>query len=114
MKSTAILLVAASLFAAGSASAANSDRVSDVVFLKAARCDGLAKSAPGVLDVQAMDAFYKTASVGRLPFVMNQADAAQDRGKRDGRNASAKERVNAELSGVCAALLSDPSSVAKR
>jgi hypothetical protein len=111
MKTALFAIAAATLLAAGSASA--SERVSDVVFLKAARCTGMAKAIPGVLDAQALDAFYKQASAQRPPFVMDRADAEADRGRREARG-SGKEKASAELSGVCAALLSDPSSVAHK
>jgi hypothetical protein len=111
MKTLAIALAAAGLFAAGSASA--TDRISDAAYLAIARCDGLAKTAPGVIDEQAIDALYKGASAGRQAFVEDRAQEAFDAGKRAGRTAS-KEKSTAELSGTCAALLSNPSNVAKK
>jgi hypothetical protein len=111
MKTAIFAIAAVALFAAGSASA--SDRITDAQFLKAARCAGLAKAVPGVLDGQALDAFYKQASVQRGPAVMDRADAESDRARREAKG-SGKERATAELSGFCAALLSDPSSVARK
>jgi hypothetical protein len=111
MKILAITLAAAGLLASGSASAG--ERMTDVAFLKAARCNGLAKAVPGVVDEQALDALYKGAASGRQPFVADRADQAFADGKREGRTAS-KEKTTAELTGACAALLSNPSSVAKQ
>ena len=109
MKILVLALAAAGLLA-GSATA--SERMSDVVFLKAVRCDGLSKSLPGVIDDKAMDALYKGASAGRQPPVMDRADQAFADGKREGR--TSKEKSTAELTGACTALLTNPASVAVR
>ncbi len=111
MKTAFLAIASATLLTAGTASA--SDRLSDVVFLKAARCTGIAKAVPGVLDAQALEAFYKKESLQRSPFVMDRADSEADRARREARG-SGKEKATAELSGICAALLSDPSSLARK
>ena len=54
----AIIALGAAVLAAGAASA--SDKVSDVDFLKANRCKGLATTLTGVVDSASLDAFIKS------------------------------------------------------
>jgi hypothetical protein len=86
------------------ASAAAADRVSDVDYLRASRCKGLA-AAQGGADTAGLDAFLKDQGRNRLPYIQEQGQAERARGKRDGANAAMKERVAAELSGPCGAYM---------
>jgi len=100
MKLIAIALAATGLLAAaGSAAAA----VSDVEFLKANRCRGLAESGVTQVDTVAMDAFIKSESGRRSPQVLDRGKAEYDKAKREGKTDSAdrKARLTAELSGPC-------------
>lgn len=108
----AIALAAAALFAAGAASA--SERVTDVQYLKASRCKGLATTLTGVVDSAQIDAYLKSARGVRSPMLMDRADAEFDRAKREARAGDRKEKLTAELTGSCSAYLGDPANVAKR
>ena len=100
MKLIAIAFAATGLLAAaGSAAAA----VSDVDFIKANRCRGLAESGLTQIDTAAMDAFIKSESSRRSPPVLDRGKAEYDKAKREGKTDSAdrKARLTAELSGPC-------------
>ena len=100
MKLIAITLTAAGvLAAAGSAAAA----VSEVDYLRANRCRGLAAAGVAAVDTAAMDAFLKTEGRSRTTFVMDRGKAEFDRAKREGKtdNAERKARLTAELNGPC-------------
>lgn len=89
------------LAAAGSAAAA----VSDVEFLKANRCRGLAESGMTQVDTAAMDAFIKSESGRRSGTVLERGKAEYDKAKREAKSDSSdrKARLTAELSGPCQA-----------
>jgi hypothetical protein len=99
MKIAAIALAAAGLLAAGTAAA--SDRVSDLDYLKASRCKGLATGLGS--DVSGFDAFLKAQSRSRAPIVLERGDNEMFRGKREASHSEAKGRLSAELSGSCLA-----------
>ena len=99
MKTAAIALVAAGLLAAGTAAA--SDRVSDLDYLKASRCKGLATGLGS--DTSGLDAFLKQQSPSRSVIVVERGDSEMTRGKREASRADAKDRLSAELSGPCLA-----------
>lgn len=102
MKLIAIVVTSAGLLAAaGSAAAA----VSDVEFLKANRCRGLADSGLTSVDTAAMDAFVKSEQRSRTTFVADRGKAEYDRAKREAKtdNAERKARLTAELNGPCQA-----------
>lgn len=102
MKLIAIALTSAGLLAAaGSAAAA----VSDVEFLRASRCRGLADSGLATVDTAAMDAFIKAEKRTRTAFVADRGKAEFDRAKREAKteNTERKARLTAELNGPCQA-----------
>jgi hypothetical protein len=99
MKTAAIALAAVGLLAAGAASAA--DRVSDLDYMKASRCKGLATSLGA--DTTSLDAFLKVQARSRLSYVIERGDAEMTRGKREAAKADLKDRTSAELSGPCMA-----------
>lgn len=100
MKLIAIAFAATGLLAtAGSAAAA----VSDVDFIKASRCRGLAESGLTAVDTAAMDAFIKNERSGRPAYVLERSKVEYDKAKREAKSDSGdrKARVTAELSGPC-------------
>ena len=102
MKLFAIALTSAGLLAAaGSASAA----VSDVDYLKANRCRGLAASGIASVDTTSMDAFIKSEGRTRNAFVTDRGKSEFDKAKREGKtdNTDRKARLVAELNGPCQA-----------
>lgn len=97
MKTAAIALAAMGLLAAGAASAA--DRVSDLDYMKASRCKGLA-TALGA-DSTGLDAFLKVQGRSRSMIVVDRGESEMTRGKREASKADLKDRLSAELSGPC-------------
>jgi hypothetical protein len=98
---TVTLAAAVSLMAAGSALAAAD--VTDVSFIQASRCRGIASvSAADTTDI---DAWLKTASRSRDTSVIAKAANAQDAARREAKttNAERKARLATELSGPCQA-----------
>ena len=111
MKFAAIALAAAAL-AAGSAAAA--DRVTDVDFLKANRCKGLATSIGGVVDPASLDSFIKAERGARAFYISERATEEFNKARKEGRSADRRERLTAELTGPCQAYLASGSAVAKQ
>lgn len=112
MKFTVFALAAATLLSAGSASAAG--KVTDVDFLKANRCKGLATTLTGVVDTASIEAFIKAERGARAPYVMERASEEFTKARKEARSQDRKERLTAELTGGCQAYLGGPSSVAKQ
>ena len=111
MKIAAFALAAATLMAG---SAVASDRVSDVEFLKANRCKGLATSISGVVDPATLDSFIKSERGARAAYITERAAEEFNKAKKEGRSADRKERLTAELAGPCQAYLGGSSSMAKQ
>ncbi len=111
MKFAVIALVAAT-FAAGSASA--SDKVSDVDYLKANRCKGLATSIEGVVDPAALASFIKAERGARAAYVVTRGDEEFQRARKEAKSADRRERLTAELTNACQAYLSQATDVAKQ
>jgi hypothetical protein len=107
MKAAAILIAGVSLIAAGTAAA--SPRMSDLDYLRASRCKGIAEAA-GV-DTAGVDALLKGAKMSRQPVINERAAAEMARAKRDLRGAQ-KDKVSAELSGGCAPYMGGPEDFA--
>jgi hypothetical protein len=110
MKYAVIALVAAT-FAAGASSA--SDKVTDVDYLKANRCKGLATSIDGVVDPAALTSFIKAERGTRASYIVNRGDEEFQRARKEGKSQDRKERLTAELTGSCQAYLGSSTSVAK-
>lgn len=108
----AIIIALAASFAAGSAMA--SDKVTDVDFLKANRCKGLAATLTGVVDTEALNTFIKSERGARAPYVMERADGEFQKARREAKSEDRKDRLTAELAGPCQAYLGGNSSVAKQ
>ena len=102
MRLIAIAFAATGLLAAAS-SATAAAAVSDVEFLKASRCRGLADSGLTQVDTAAMDAFIKNERTGRAGPVLERGKAEYDKAKREAKTDSGdrKARLTAELSGPC-------------
>ncbi len=91
--------------AAASAASAQPGRLTDVAYLEAARCAGLANSGKlGSSDGAALIALLKAQANGREQLVLDQADDAQQRAKRQVNRADdyMKSKLQAELSTDCA------------
>jgi len=98
MKVTAVALASLSLASAGVAYAAP---ISDMDYLKASRCRGIAKGLGA--DTSAIEAYLKRAAGGRSALVVSRADEEFAKGKRQSSSSDGKDRLQAELSGPCAA-----------
>jgi hypothetical protein len=98
MNITAVALV--SLGLASAASLAVAAPSTDVDYLRASRCRGIAVGLGA--DPAAINAYLKSAMAGRPPAILDRADEEFDRAKRQIRGDS-KTRLQAELDGPCAA-----------
>lgn len=114
MKFAAIAIAAATLAAAAGSAAVAAERVSDMDYMRASRCKGLATTLTGVVDAGSIDAYLKSAKGARSPVVYDRADAEFDRAKREARSEDRKARLTAELTGPCSAYLGGPAVTAKR
>lgn len=85
---------------AGSAAAA-SDKVTDMDFLKANRCRGLAAGLAS--DTAGFDAFIKYQDRNRLPLVGQLASEEQDKARREARNPERAAKAQSELADLCQA-----------
>ena len=107
----AIIAIAA-VFAAGSATAAG--KVSDVDFLKANRCKGLATTLTGVVDTSSLDSFIKAERGARAPYIMERANEEFAKAKKEAKGEDRKSRLTAELTGACQAYIGPASNIAKQ
>jgi hypothetical protein len=102
MKAAAVLLMTFGLACASAATA--SERVSDLDYLKANRCKGIAVGlASG--DTASLDAMIKAQGKSRSDAVLQRADEEISRAKREAAKTDLKERLSAELSGPCLAYM---------
>jgi hypothetical protein len=106
MKTAAVILSVMSLASAATAAAA-ATQVSDLDYVKASRCRGIAVGL-GV-DASALSAYVKAQGQSRNAIVQARADEEFARGKREAKG-DAKPRLQSELDGACAALLSPTAS----
>lgn len=102
MKTAAILLAAVGLAVAGAAAA--SDHLTDVDYLKANRCRGLAEGL-GSGDISGLDALIKTEGRNRLEPIYVRGQEELVRGKKEASHTDSRERLSAELNGPCTAYL---------
>ena len=108
MKTAASALAAVALLAAGAASAG--ERVSDVDYMKAARCKGIATSLGS--DTAGLDAFLKEQGRSRVSYVLDRGQEEMSRGKREAAKTELKDRTGAELSGPCGAYMGPSKTMA--
>jgi hypothetical protein len=100
-----LAIVAAGVTALASGAQAQPGRLSDVAYVEAARCAGLANSGKlGSGDASSLNALLKAQAYDRLQTVLDQADDAQARAKREANRADdmEKTRLQNELSSSCA------------
>jgi hypothetical protein len=102
MKAAAVLLMTFGLACATAATA--SERVTDLDYLKANRCKGLATTLGS--DTTAIDSLIKVQGRSRGDAVLQRADEELTRAKREAAKPELKERLSAELSGPCLAYMS--------
>jgi len=100
MKSAAIVLALLSLATADAAAA--SERLTDIDYLKANRCRGLAAGL-GVGDTASLDAMLKTEGRTRNAVILQRGEDEMTRGRREAAKADIKERLTAEVNGPCMA-----------
>lgn len=113
MKIAAITLAAATALLVGGVAQA-SDKISDVDYLKANRCKGLAASIDGVVDETALASFVKESRGARPNYIVERGDAEFQRARKEARSEDRKARLTAELTGPCQAFLGGESSMAKQ
>ena len=111
MKFAVIALVAATFAASG---ATASDKVSDVDYLRANRCKGLATSIEGVVDPAALTSFIKAERGTRASYIVTRGDEEFNRARREAKSTDRRERLTAELTNSCQAYLGQATSVAKQ
>lgn len=107
-----IALVIAMLGATAAGSAAAAENITDLDYIRANRCKGLAVGS-GLTDTKAIDEYLKEAHVGRFQMAEVRANQEFDRARRDAKRAG-KERFAAELNGACAAYRSSSQTTAGR
>ena len=106
------IIALATVFAAGSAMA--TEKVTDVDFLKANRCKGLATTLTGVVDTQSLDSFIKAQRGARAAYIMERASEEFTRAKKEAKGADRRDRLTSELTGSCQAYIGPASDVAKQ
>jgi hypothetical protein len=105
MKAAAILFATAGLALAVAGVASASPQISDVDYLKANRCKGLAVGL-GSGDTAGVDALIKTEGRTRAEAIVQRASDELARGKREAGKTDLKDRLTAELNGPCVAYMS--------
>ncbi|MCR5881009.1 hypothetical protein [Phenylobacterium sp. J367] len=111
MKVAAIAIAALGLVAAGQAGAA--ERASDLDYMKANRCKGLAETL-GSVDTAGLDTYLKAQKKGRQSFVLERGESEFDKARREAKSPDRKDRLNAELTGACMAYMGPDKAVAVR
>jgi hypothetical protein len=111
MKFAAFALTAATL-AAGSASATES--MTDLQYIKANRCKGLATTLSTAVDPAAIEAFIKADRRTRMPYVQERAGNEFQRARREARSEDRRARLTAELTGPCQALMATGAATSKQ
>ncbi|HSV02728.1 MAG TPA: hypothetical protein VLI41_05935 [Phenylobacterium sp.] len=109
MKVAAIALTVVSFAIAGTAAA--SSRVTDLDYLKANRCKGLAVGM-GSADTTGLDAFIKAEGRSRDPIILSRAEEELHRAQRQAKDANLKDKLSAELAGPCMAYMTGGGSPA--
>ena len=110
MKYAVIAIVIAAC--AGSASAA--ERFTDVDYLRANRCKGLATAIQGVMDPAAFATVIKAERGARAAYIVDRGDDEFDKARREAKFEDRRERLTAELTNSCQAFLGGPTSVASK
>jgi len=106
MRMTAVIVALAAT--AATTAYAQPGRLTDVQYLQAARCAGLASSEGlGAMDTASIDSLLKAEGRGRIGYISDKAQAARDEARRTANRAKAerKSSLMTERSGVCARYL---------
>ncbi|WP_374470074.1 hypothetical protein [Phenylobacterium sp.] len=103
MKAVAIAIAALGL-AAAAGSAVAAERASDLDYLKASRCKGIAEGV-GSVDTAGLDGFLKEQKRGRQTFVLERGDSEAAKARREAKSMDRRDRLSAELSGACVAYM---------
>lgn len=106
-KAAGLMIAAVMLGAAATASAASAQpgQASDVDYLQASRCAGLAASGKvGTADPGALNAWIRGHAQGRSGYILERGDEMKTDAKRQANRAGDYERtkLSEELGGVCA------------
>jgi hypothetical protein len=99
-----VIVATASAAAAAGSAYAQPGWLSDVAYVQAARCAGLASSSKlGSPDGASLNALLKAQAAGRDQTILDQASDAEQQAKREASRADdyGKTRLQAELSGSC-------------
>jgi hypothetical protein len=90
---------------AGAASAQSPDRLTDVAYIAAARCEGLAQGSK--VDTTAIKSLLVSQDGGRNQYILDKADEVRGDAKRQASHAQGYtlQSINGELSGACQAYL---------
>lgn len=97
----AVALTALGLITALAGAAAAADRATDVDYLRASRCRGIAAGLGA--DTSGLDAFLKAQSRTRNDVIMTRGEEEAARAKKETRDANLKDRLSGELAGACVA-----------
>lgn len=103
MKAAAVLFMTVGMSIAGAAAA--SAHISDLDWLKANRCKGLATTLGGG-DTASLDAMIKAEGRSRNEAVIQRASDELNRARKEAAKSDLKDRLTAELNGPCVALMS--------
>lgn len=106
--SLAITTAVVSLTAGGLAVAAS--KVTDVEYLRANRCKGLATGLANASEVTALTSFVKAEGRSRAPYIIERGEAEFNRARKEAKSEDRRERLNEELTGACQAYVSDAKS----
>ena len=109
MKAAAILVVTLGLVCAGVASA--TEHVTDLDYLKANRCKGLAVGL-GAGDTASLDALLKSEGRTRSDAIVQRAAEEFTKAKREAAKTDLKDRSSAEFNGPCLAYMGSGKSMA--
>ena len=87
------------------ASAADAPRLSDVAYIAASRCEGLAQGAK--MDTKSIKQFLANQDNNRNQYILDKANESREDAQRQASHAQgyALESVNNELNGSCKAYL---------
>jgi hypothetical protein len=106
----AIVTIMLGVAVAGSAIAAQG--VTDIDYIRASRCKGLAAGS-GLADTKGLDEYLKSASRGRMEIAEDRAQSEFERARRETRSDEGKAHYAAELAGACRPYMGGPQSTAQ-
>ena len=111
MKFAAFAMIAATL---GAVSASATESMTDLQYIKANRCKGLATTLSTTVDPAAIEAFIKSDRGSRMPYVQERASNEFQRARREARSEDRRARLTAELTGPCQALMTGGTETSKQ